>query len=773
MKASVPASTYRVQFRQEFGFREAAALVPYLASLGVEACYASPYLKATPGTRHGYDICDHNALSPELGGEEAFAELTGALQAHGMGQILDFVPNHMGIDPRTNAWWRDVLESGPSSPFAPYFDIDWAPLTQQLQDKVLLPILGDQYGLELERGHLRLAFDDGSLHLSYFDHDLPINPRQSPRVLRHGLDELRDRRGEDDADVREYLSILTALQNLPPYTERDPALVEERQREKEVARERLARLLERSETIRAHVEEAVRFANGTPGDPASFDLLHELLEAQAYRLAYWRTAFDEINYRRFFDINELAGLRMEDPQVFEHTHGLVRRQLAAGTLTGLRIDHPDGLFDPAEYFARLQRLAAEAGGGEPSDTLPAGPADLPLYVIVEKIVSPGEALPQDWPVHGTTGYEFLNEVNGVLVDGANARLLRRLYVRATGQSRTFDEIAHEGKGAIMRTTMVSELNVLADALNRLTEQDRRTRDFTLNALRRALRQVVAAFPIYRTYISPSGASPADRAAVEHAIAEARRRDPTTESSIFAFLRRMLLPFDDDHTWTEGPDRRERLAFAMRFQQYTGPVQAKGVEDTAFYRYNALLSLSEVGGEPARIGLSVEDFHAANAARRERWPYGMTTTATHDTKRGEDARARINVISEIPDRWRRAVSGWMRMNAGQRTLVEQAPAPDRNEEYHFYQALVAAWPAEPADAPVPARAPEDLVARLAGYMEKATRESKLHTSWVNPAADYDAAIQRFVTRVLAGPGAARFLSAFLPLQRAIARAGAVN
>ena len=767
MSASVPVSTYRLQFHAAFRFQDAAAVVPYLSALGVEACYASPYLKATPGTLHGYDICDHNTLSPELGGEEDYGTLSEALRTHGMGQVLDFVPNHMGIDPSTNAWWRDVLENGPSSPFASYFDIDWAPVTAHLEDKVLLPILGDQYGLELEQGRIRLEFTDGSLHVRYFEHDLPINPRQSPRVFRHALDRLREHPGEDDADVREFLSILTALQNMPPYTERDPTLIEERQREKEVARERLARLVERSPVIAGHLAAAVEFANGTPGHAPSFDLLHELLEAQAYRLAYWRTAFDEINYRRFFDINELAGLRMEDPQVFEHTHGLVQRLLASGTLTGLRIDHPDGLFDPNAYFARLQALAAEIGGGGGS-----GDAELPLYLVVEKILSPGETLPE-WQVHGTTGYEFLNTLNGVFVDGGSARALRRIYARITGQGRPFPEIAWESKRAIMLTTMVSELNVLADAVNRLTEEDRRTRDFTLNSLRRALLQVIAAFPIYRTYFSPAGGAAADRAAVEHAIAEARRRDPVTESSIFLFLRRMLLPFDDDQTWTAHPDRPERLSFSMHFQQYTGPVQAKGVEDTAFYRYNVLVSLNEVGGEPGRIGVPVSEFHQFNAARRQDWPYGMTTTATHDTKRGEDARARINVISEIPDRWRKAVAQWMRLNAGHRTLVNRTPAPDRNDEYHFYQALLAAWPAESTDAPLPSRAPEDLVGRLAGYMEKATREAKVHTSWVNPSAEYDTAVQRFVTRVLSVPGAARFLPAFLPFQREVARAGAVN
>ena len=765
MTLRVPASTYRLQFHREFTFRDAAALVPYLAALGVDACYASPFLKATPGTRHGYDICDHNALNPELGGEADYEAFVQALREQGLGQIVDFVPNHMGIDSSANAWWRDVLENGPSSPCVSHFDIDWNPVSPHLHAKVLLPILGDQYGLELESGRFQLAFDDGALHLRYYEHDLPINPRQSPRVFREALDPLRDELGEDHDDLREFLSILTSLQNLPPYTERDPQSVEERHREKEVARERLLRLVERSSVVATHVANAVRQANGTPGDPASFDPLHELLESQAYRLAYWRTAFDEINYRRFFDVNELAGLRMEDRRVFERTHGLLGRLIASGAVTGVRVDHPDGLFDPAEYFRRLQQLAAAAlGSARPS-------SERPFYVLAEKIVSPGEALP-DWTIHGTTGYEFLNLLNGLFVSSTGGRALRRIYGRFTGRTDPFSEVAWESKRAIMRTTMVSELNVLADGLNRLTEEDRRTRDFTLNALQRALLQVVAAFPIYRTYISADGASAADRAAVEHAIGEAQRRDPAGESSVFVFLRRMLLPFDEQPSWTERPGPAERLDFAMRVQQYTGPVQAKGVEDTAFYRYNALISLSEVGGEPARMGVGPGEFHEANALRRERWPYSMTTTATHDTKRGEDARARINVLSELPDEWRKAVGQWMRLNASHRTLVHRMPAPDRNDEYHFYQALLAAWPAEPEGAPIPQRA-EALVVRLTQYMEKATREAKLHTSWVNPSAEYDEAVRRFVARVLDGPGTARFLNAFVPFQRRVARVAVVN
>ena len=768
MTARVPASTYRIQFSGALSFRALAGLVPYLHQLGVDACYTSPCLKATPGTLHGYDICDHNTLNPELGSDADYEALVDALGAHGMGQILDFVPNHMGIDPRTNAWWHDVLENGPSSPHADFFDIDWDPVTSSMREKVLLPVLGDQYGVELEGGRLQLAFEDATLRLRYFDHEFPINPRQAPRCYRHDLDGLRETLGEDSAELREFLSILTALQNLPPYTERDPALILERQREKEVARDRLARLTGTSPAVRAHIDAAVAHFNGTPGAAASFDPLHDLLEAQAWRLAYWRTAFDEINYRRFFDINELAALRMEDPRVFAATHGLVERLVASGAVTGLRVDHPDGLYDPAGYFADLQALAARALG------TPAGGDDLPLYLLAEKILEPGEPLP-DWPIHGTTGYDVLNLVNGLFVDRDRMPALGRAYGRFTRQPLDFADVAWAGKRAIMLTSMSSELNVLSQALYDLAQRDRRTRDFTLTALRRTLMQVVASFPVYRTYLRPGTARDADREAIGAAIADARRRDPVAERSAFDFLQRVLWP---DLDATPPPDldevswRATRLAFAMRVQQFTGPVQAKGVEDTAFYRYSVLLSVNEVGGDPAHAGLAPSGFHAELSRLRARWPHGMTATATHDTKRGEDARARLNVISERPDDWQRAVAEWRRLNAGQRVIVAGTPAPDRADEYHFYQALLGAWPSA-ALAGGRDAAPDGLCERLTEYMRKAMREAKRHTSWLSPDTAYEDAALGFVSRVLAGPHAARFVPAFLAFARGLAVPGAVN
>jgi (1->4)-alpha-D-glucan 1-alpha-D-glucosylmutase len=761
---SRPVSLYRLQFSGRFRFVDAAAVLPYLAKLGVTDFYSSPILQATPGSTHGYDICDHGHLNPELGSEEEFGTFLAGLRAAGLGLVLDIVPNHMSCDPTANAWWRDVLENGPSSPFARYFDIDWDSVKPELKGKVLLPLLGDQYGRVLERGELQLRFEDGALHLLYFGSNLPINPRQAPRVLGLELDGLEQRLAGDPA-LREYLSILTALQNLPAYTEQDPARIVERQREKEVARERLARLAAASTPIRDHIERVVRAANGAPGDRASFDRLHVLLEHQAYRLAYWRTAVDEINYRRFFDINELVGLRMEEPDIFEATHRLVRQLIETGPVTGLRIDHPDGLFDPAEYLRRLQEMVGEVRHGTPE-------SGAPFYIVAEKILSAGESLRADWPVAGTTGYRMLNLLSGLFVEGRHARRLRRVYARVTGLQAPFEETAYESKRTIMLTAMASELNVLAHALNRISERDRRYRDFTLNSCRAVLREVIACFPVYRTYVSTRGVDTFDRVAVEEAIRQARRRNPLMEASIFEFLEEILLTAPDPSS-ADDPAVAERLQFAMRLQQFSGPVHAKGVEDTAFYRYHALVSANEVGGHPGRLGVTPGEFHDANLRRFELWPIGAVTTATHDTKRGEDARLRIHVLSEMPEAWRRAVAEWMRINGRHRSKVGGVWAPDRNDEYLFYQALIGVWPAEAPEAPVPERAASDLVARVRDYMLKAAREAKVHTSWIDEDPEYGRALARFVEHTLAGKTAPRFLGAFVPFQRRIADAAVVN
>jgi (1->4)-alpha-D-glucan 1-alpha-D-glucosylmutase len=788
-----PVATYRVQLSQAFTFRDLEALTPYLRDLGVTDCYCSPILAARAGSPHGYDISDHSKLNPEIGSMADLEQLSASLRSHDLGLLVDFVPNHMAIDPQTNAWWRDVLENGPSSPYSRFFDVDWRPVKEELRDKVLLAILGDQYGEVLERGELQLVFDDGALTLRYFDRVLPLNPRRTPLVIGEAVDALSVSLGSDHADVRELRDILEALAGMPAQTQTAEPAVIERQRAKESARTRLAALAGRSDTVKEHIERAIATVNGQPGVAESFDRLHELLDLQAYRLAYWRTAFDEINYRRFFDVNELAGLRMEDPRVFAATHALLLDLVEQGHVTGIRLDHPDGLFDPTAYFESLaaaiaERATARAGGagkaGRAGEVGGAGTAPYqphqpnqpyppPLYTLVEKILGRGEQLRDSWPVHGTTGYNALNTVNGLFVHPERLLLLRRLYRQFTGYRRSAADTEYIAKNLMMRTAMASELNVLARALNRISETDRRYRDFTLNSLRRALMEVIACFPVYRTYVSGQGATDEDVAVVDTAISDARRRNPVQEPSIFEFIRGVLLPPRAGADASIDRWRDRLLAFTHKFQQYTAPVVAKGVEDTAFYTDVLLLSANEVGGDLRHRSRSVAEFHQENLHRLTHWPLEMTAASTHDTKRGEDARARINVISELPEEWRTHVSRWSVINAAARTQPGATGAPDRNDEWLYYQALVGAWPAEKLGAPVPKTAPDAFVERIGAYMRKALKEAKRHTSWVQENQDYEQATQTFVESTLQGEPAARFLMSFVPFQRRLAWFGMIN
>jgi (1->4)-alpha-D-glucan 1-alpha-D-glucosylmutase len=757
----VPVATYRVQLSHTFTFHHLTSLTPYFHDLGVSDCYCSPILTARQGSTHGYDICDHSRINAEIGSDADLDALSASLRDHHLGLVVDFVPNHMGIDPQTNAWWRDVLENGPSSPYARYFDIDWRPVKEELRNRVLLAILGGQYGEVLERGELQLVFVDGAVVLKYFERILPINPRRAPLALSVGLEELEARVGKDDADVAEFRATLESLETMPSMTETSEPAIAERQRVKEEARQRLTALYQRSDIIRRHIESALATMNGQPGVPESFDRLHELLELQGYRLAYWRTAVDEINYRRFFDINDLAGLRMEDPRVFAATHALLLDLVEKGQVTGIRLDHPDGLFDPTAYFQSLAAAVAERTG-EPE-----------FYILIEKILGRGEQLRENWPVHGTTGYGFLNTINGLFVHPQRLRVLRRFYREFTGYRVSTADTEYNAKRLIMRTAMSSELNVLARALNRISETDRRFRDFTLNSLRRALVEVVACFPVYRTYVSAAGATDEDVAVVDTAISEARRRNPVQEQSIYEFIREILLPPAAEAHAAIDRWRDRSVAFAHKFQQYTAPVVAKGVEDTAFYTDVLLLSTNEVGGDLRHRASTVEEFHRENVHRLTRWPLEMTAGSTHDTKRGEDARARINVISELPDEWRAHVMRWHAITGGARTSVADGLAPDRNDEWLFYQALIGAWPAEKLGAPVPQRASDEMLSRMQTYMRKAMKEAKRHTSWVTENLEYEHAVEAFVASTLVGDTAAAFLASFVPFQRRLAWFGMIN
>lgn len=784
----LPEATYRLQFNRTFTFRDARELVPYLAALGVSDCYTSPYLKARPASMHGYDIVDHNVLNPEIGSDAEYDDFVRDLHFHGINQLLDVVPNHMGVAGDDNAWWFDVLENGPASPYASFFDIDWMPLKPDLANKVLLPILGDQFGNVLEDQQLVLSFEDGAFVVRHYDHRFPISVQSSVQVLGHRLEVLEKRFTADDPQWQEYQSILFTIGHLPGRDETDPDKVSAGRREKDVIRRRLAELCAASSVIREFINENVRTFNGVRGDPASFDRLDRLLLDQAYRLSYWRVAADEINFRRFFDINELAAICMERPEVFQATHGLILRLVAEGKVDGLRIDHPDGLYDPPAYLRRLQQarflqLCRRAAGEQPGweqaeaelrDRFQAlsrsdlnSPLVRPLYVVVEKILEPGERLPADWPVHGTTGYDFLNALNGLFVDRRNVRAFDRLYSRFIRHHFDFQELTYQCKKLIMQVSMSSEISVLGHELDRISERNRQSRDFTLSSLTEAIREIIACFPVYRTYVDSRGVQERDRHYVELAVARARRRNPATSASIFDFVRDILLLGFAANAGEAAQAAQRR--FVGKFQQVTGPVMAKGVEDTTFYIYNRLVSLNEVGGDPERFGTTPAAFHQQNLVRQTHWPQALLATATHDTKRGEDVRARINVLSEMPEEWKARLSLWSRWNKRKKQVVDGMPAPSRNDEYLLYQTLLGAWPFEPMSPPER----EQFIVRIQQYMLKATHEAKVHTSWISPNEPYEKATGDFVAGILAESPRNQFLGDFSPFARQIAELGIWN
>jgi (1->4)-alpha-D-glucan 1-alpha-D-glucosylmutase len=746
--AQIPRATYRLQLHRGFTFADAAACVPYLATLGVSHAYCSPILRARPGSVHGYDVVDHAALNPELGNRDDLERFVAELRRHAMGLIVDVVPNHMGIMGADNAWWMDVLENGPASLHAEDFDIDWAPLDPDLAGKVLVPVLGDHYGSVLERGELKLAYEPqaGSFAIWYHEHRFPIDPREYPRLLervarRLGPAALPAAAGD------ELERLVGALRDLPPRDATDAAAVAARARDKETCKARLARAARAHPLLAEAIENVVNEVNGTPGERASFEALHALAEAQAYRLAHWRVAADEINYRRFFDVNDLAALRTERDAVFEATHRLVLELAAEGKIDGLRVDHPDGLYDPARYFLRLQDRYAELAG---LARAPPGEVARPLYVVAEKIIAPHEQLPESWPVHGTTGYRFGNVVNGLFVaTDAKRRVDRvwRAFVR--DEALDFQEAAYRAKLRVTLTALAGELTVLANRLLRIARADRRTRDFTFNTLRLALAQVVACFPVYRTYVAER-VSAQDRRYIDWAVAQAKRRSRGIEASGFEFLRRVLLVRPQAGAGAAVAGRYR--AFAMRFQQFTAPVAAKGVEDTALYVFNRLVSLNDVGGDPEAFGMSASAFHGASADRAAKWPHTLLATSTHDAKRAEDVRARIDVISELPAAWRLAVRRWSRINRSKKRTVEGERAPARNDEYLLYQTLVGSFPGGRQDADALAAYRE----RIEGYMIKAAREAKAHTSWTNVDAAYEAALVAFVRALLDRPEGNLFL-----------------
>jgi (1->4)-alpha-D-glucan 1-alpha-D-glucosylmutase len=736
MPPAVPLATYRLQFTKAFGFDAAAALAPYLRELGITHVYASPFLKARPGSTHGYDIVDHDRLNPELGGEEGFARLSAALKQNDLGLILDFVPNHMGVGHADNAWWLDVLEWGQRSPYAASFDIDWEAIPHRRHPGVLAPILGRPYGEVLQSGELALKYDAeaGSFAAWYSDHKLPINPQRYGEMIRTIV------AAADAADTSAGAALLALADDYrgprAPSYRNAPAL---KQRLADIAG--AASVIARGLTAYA--------SDGEAGAAA----LHRLLERQHYRVAYWRVAISAVNYRRFFDINDLAGLRVENPATFRAIHKLVARLIAAGDLQGLRLDHIDGLRDPAQYTRRLRQLI----GKMRRSTRRTGA----FYVVVEKIIADGEDMPRFPGVAGTTGYEWLNVISRVLLDGKGLDRLERTWRAFTAERAEFPAILEIAKLRVIDSMLASEFTVLCRALARIAAGHFSTRDFTIDRLRAALQLYVLEFPVYRSYVTAAGASAEDSKTIEDAIARARARWHGPDPEIFDLLRAVITIDLAANASYSAPRVRN---FALKLQQFTGPLMAKAMEDTAFYRYHRLLALNEVGGDPAARELALDEFHRRQQTRADTAPDGLTATATHDTKRGEDARARILALSELAEDWDAAVQSWREQNAPLVRQVGGHRCPSIGHEYMLYQALVGAWPNAVDEA---------FVARIQAYALKAAREAKQETSWTNANEAYEAGLQEFVGSLLDRNASAAFIASFGEFAARTALLGAVN
>jgi len=791
--ARIPSSVYRLQMCKELTFKQATGIIPYLKQLGVSTVYCSPYFQASPGSMHGYNITDPGRVNEEIGTPEDYETFCSAIREQGLTHLVDVVPNHMGIT-GVNRYWLDVLENGPSSIYAKFFDINWQPEKRELKEKVLIPILGDAYGKVLENGELKLVYAGKGLQCRYWETELPINPKTYPAVLEYGIEELREKLGEQNPDLLEYLSVITAFRNLPGGAETDNAKVNERHREKEISKNRLAAVIQNSAAVREFVDGRLKIFNGEGGIPDSFDLLNDLLNDQSFRVAFWRVASEEINYRRFFDINELAALRIEDDEVFEEHHRFVFDLVAEGKVQGLRIDHPDGLYDPPEYFSNLQKrfiwnavvrslkdrgvlqegdAANLAQARKTFDQLIKEPEFIgakPLYVVIEKILDLEERLPSAWKVHGTVGYECLNILNGLFVDSSSQKDFFSLYEKFIGHAIDFDQLIYDKKKYFALIHMSSEINNLGSKLKTISEKHRHFRDFTRANLTLALREIIACFPVYRTYISPSDetVSGRDEKYILTAVNKARRRTPALAGAVYDFVRDVLM-LKLEHLMQTAEDKYLFRDFVLRFQQLTGPVMAKGLEDTSFYIFNRLLSLNEVGGDPNHFGCSISEFHRMNQAIVEKWQGNLFPGSTHDTKRSEDVRMRLDVLSEIPEEWENQVQKWSRINEKHRCMLEQKVEPRRNTEYFIYQTLLGVWPDEDvSESAMPA-----FMGRIWEYVEKALREAKIYTNWVNPDAEYEGAVKKFIDGILGDTAEKGFLTEFRSFQKKIARYGKMN
>jgi (1->4)-alpha-D-glucan 1-alpha-D-glucosylmutase len=726
----VPRATYRLQFNAGFTFADAQKIAPYLAELGISDVYASPILRARKGSTHGYDVVDANSLNPELGSDDDFNALHEELQRLGLGLLLDIVPNHMAASAE-NAWWMSVLENGEHSRFLHYFDIDLTPVTTRghTTAKVLLPILGKPYGEVLEAQEIQLHFDADGFFFTYYDKRLPLSPGSYGLVLRECLEFLPE--NSVSIELRELSENHDSVPN------------------SRFLKDALWRIHEQDEAFRNALQSAIERINGTQGKAESFNALDALLDAQSYRLAYWRIASEKINYRRFFDVTDLVGVRVENPEVFEARNRRTLELIAEGKVTGLRIDHIDGLYDPIGHMRKLQSRLADA--------------DDRFYILLEKILEDGEELRSEFPVSGTTGYDFLASVNALFVDADGLQQLGRFYRAMTGLNDSFADVCYQRKRQVIHELFSGEMRALGKQLGALALADRNARDFAPVDLTAALTEVTACMRVYRTYLRPGEAAgeadPADQQSILEAITHARRRSGTAlDERLFTFLEHVLLVDPPSYVASES---EHWLSFVMRWQQFTGRVMAKGVEDTAFYNYNRLISLNEVGSDPGRSADadSLAEFHARNAHIQRNWPHTMNATATHDTKRGEDVRARINVLSEMAPQWEHQVRRWSKMNAARK----KNGVPDANEELLLYQTLIGIWPLDERELP-------SLPDRLQQYLEKASREAKNHTSWIAPNHQYEESLLGFAAAILTDH---EFRTDFLRFQKRIAFYGFLN
>jgi (1->4)-alpha-D-glucan 1-alpha-D-glucosylmutase len=741
--AHIPLATYRVQLHSKSTFSDLAALGGYFRDLGISDLYLSPIFTSVPGSLHGYDVTDYSEVNPELGGLSGFERLAVDLKESGQGIILDFVPNHMGIAGMLNEWWRDVLENGPSSHHAPFFDIQWKTDFSDSHPKVMVPLLLDHYGKVLANGEIALVFEDG-FSIRYKDTILPIRPESYSAILTSmGLESCTSPGAAAFNVIASAYSDCTAKKvEIFGYSV-NPDLSR-----------RLGQLLTDYSEIKEKLFLRLRVINGTPGNPSSFDRLHDILDQQHYRLARWQAGAHEINYRRFFAIDTLVGLHMENPEVFRECHTMLGRLLAQGSVSGLRVDHIDGLRQPEDYLNRIQ-------------TLDRSDRSKPLYLLVEKILEGRESVPQKWPVHGTTGYEFISQLSGVLVDCNEESRFDSIYRRNTGDISNYTESVVQSKRVTIAEMFANAISNLGVELAQILFEDRNWRDLTRHELTTAVSEFVAHLPVYRTYRRRREHGTAeDREVLREACAKAISDNPRADPQPFEFLRDLLIgEYPSLESSSAFKDRI--LNWVLTFQQYTGAIMAKAVEDTVFYNYNRFIALNEVGCDPSRFGASAEDFHRANLLRAEFCPLALLTSSTHDSKFSEDIRARLYALSELGGEWDGWIAAWKQKTSRHTTVHNFGAMPDSSDQYRFFQILLGVWPFESSEVDDAFRS------RLKEYLRKAVSEAKRHTSILNNNELYLLACDDFVDGVTNTDSSNDFLLHFEPCASRIARLGMVN